>query len=305
MTMSAAMEGPDPERFTKLAAHGFNVIPLERRGKKPVQPWMAYQQTRASATEVLQWQKDYRDLNVGIVCGPTSDNRVALDLDNEHARGEVERQYGPLPITPTVRTARGQHLYLIDRSERLRNFVGKIEGVDLRGMGGYCVGPGSIHPSGAVYRWERGLSPDEVPFADVPPWLYELAEFREPERRSELEPVRSLLPRALAHWVHPRVARYALKALENAIFEVEYAPKGRRNIQLNTAAFSMGQLVAVDVLDRGQVEQELFLACERNGLLLDDGERSVCDTIRSGITSGLKCPRDLGRLVDPWGRPAR
>jgi Primase C terminal 1 (PriCT-1)/Bifunctional DNA primase/polymerase, N-terminal len=42
---------------------------------------------------------------------------------------------------------------------------------DLRGDGGYVVAPPSLHPSGQLYAWSRGHSPDDVALAALPRWL--------------------------------------------------------------------------------------------------------------------------------------
>jgi hypothetical protein len=51
------------------------------------------------------------------------------------------------------------------------------------------------------------------------------------------------------------------------------------------------QLVAGGELSNAEVFNGLIDACHRNGLMGDDGERSVRATIRSAATAGLKFPR--------------
>lgn len=287
-----------PHRFRDLYALGLNLIPLEPRAKKPVIPWQEYQLRRATATEIAAWSSNPRGYNVGVVCGPTSGNLVVLDIDSNEARAELECAHGPLPRTPVVKTAKGWHFYLTDPTGELRNFVGKLPGVDLRATGGYVVGPGSIHPSGVEYRWLPGLSPVDVGYAVTPGWLDERA--RTPKRGrgpSGLESVGSILPRALSGWMNPRVARYAQKALENAIFELDHAAPGSRNHTLNVMAFGLGQLVGGGALDEDTVERALYEAADRNGLLQDDGERAVIATMRSGLSAGMEQPRDLSHLA--------
>jgi hypothetical protein len=52
-------------------------------------------------------------------------------------------------MLPTVQTAKGMHVY----------FEGHIEGIkhiangELRGRGGYCLLPPSVHPDGIIYQW--------------------------------------------------------------------------------------------------------------------------------------------------------
>lgn len=304
--MTTMHDGPDPDRFRRLAAYGFNVFPLQPRGKTPLFSWRPYQLRRAQAVEIACWSCNPTS-NVGIVCGPTSGNLVVLDIDSPEARAELERLYGPLPITPTVRTRNGWHLYLIDPSAKLRNFVGKIKGVDLRAMGGYVVGPGSIHPSGVEYRWEDGLSPDAVPLANVPPWLVELSQRRPPSEMPGKSWCANLAWLVADSCANPRVGRYVERALASAVFQVETAVPGTRNEALNRAAFSLGQLVGAGSIDHQTVVLALFQACLINGLIEEDGERSVRGTINSGINAGMRHPRDLSFLVptvDRWGRPS-
>jgi hypothetical protein len=66
---------------------------------------------------------------------------------------------------------------------------------------------------------------------------------------------------------------------------------GGRNHALNRASFSLHQLVAGGELEHGEVEHRLLAAAERNGLIADDGLRSVLATIRSGARAGLQHPR--------------
>ena len=56
---------------------------------------------------------------------------------------------------------------------------------------------------------------------------------------------------------------------------------GTRNTALNCAAFKLFQFVAGGELDDDQVVERLVDACHRNGLVKDDGLRSVLATIRS------------------------
>jgi hypothetical protein len=68
-------------------------------------------------------------------------------------------------------------------------------------------------------------------------------------------------------------------------------PNTGRNNQLNRAAFSLGQLIAGGELDHGEVERRLVEAATENGLVADDGMRSVLATIRSGAGAGMVHPR--------------
>jgi hypothetical protein len=69
--------------------------------------------------------------------------------------------------------------------------------------------------------------------------------------------------------------------------------RGGRNAALNRAAWTLGRWVAAGALEQSEVEDGLYDAAERNGLVADDGQRQVWATIRSGLGAGLQQPVDL------------
>ena len=143
------MTTPNPNRFSDAAALGLRPFPCQARGKEPIARWAQYREQAPSPEELEGW--DATDLNVAIICGAPS-GIVVLDVDSAEAQELVDSL--DLPQTPTVRTARGCHLYFKRPETRIRNAV-RIKGVklDLRGDGGYVIGPGSIHPNGMCYEW--------------------------------------------------------------------------------------------------------------------------------------------------------
>ena len=55
------------------------------------------------------------------------------------------------------------------------NSVGKLgNGIDIRGDGGYIVAAGSVHVSGADYRFADGRGLEEIKVASAPDWLLDL-----------------------------------------------------------------------------------------------------------------------------------
>ena len=148
---------------------GWSVIPLRPRDKTPLITWREYQERLPTRDEVQSWWACWPNANVGVVTGGVS-GIVVLDLDGEEGEEEVRRR--GVPRTPTVMTGKGWHLYFAHPGFEVRNFARKAPGLDLRGDGGYVVAPPSVHPSGAVYRWEA--NPHEVPLAPLPDWLLKL-----------------------------------------------------------------------------------------------------------------------------------
>lgn len=106
---------------------------------------------------------------------------VVVDIDPRHSGEESWQklidEHGPLPLTPTLRTGSGgRHLYFRHPAQGLRvgNRQNMVPGVDLRGDGGYVIGPGSNHVDGD-YLPEPGSYLPDVPLATMPLWLLDLA----------------------------------------------------------------------------------------------------------------------------------
>lgn len=141
---------------------GWAVFPLARGSKLPAIPHNMGGRGCLDATldlaQVNQWNI-VPDLNWGIGCGPS--NLVVIDIDPKNGGSEAVLEQ--LPASFTVRTpSGGWHVYFEGRAA---NRQGLLQGVDVRGEGGYVVAPGSVLASGC-YAVERAL-----PVAKAPDWL--------------------------------------------------------------------------------------------------------------------------------------
>lgn len=153
------------------AKNGWQSFPCLFRDKKPAVKW-----TEAATTEInmLSGWWDDTGANIALACGARS-GIVVIDIDREHdgfySLADLAREYGDLPITPTVKTGNnGEHIYFKHPGFEIRNSAGKLgRGIDVRGDGGYVVSPPSIHPNGKVYEWI--VKPSETPLADMPEWM--------------------------------------------------------------------------------------------------------------------------------------
>jgi len=145
------------ELALSFIAEGLSVIPLLPRSKKPaLSGWKEYQEHVADEQTIRGWFEDTRR-NIGIVCGLVSGGLTVIDFDDpEKAKAWVE-QYGAAidgcPIVQTGRENSGSHIYFRATSPVP---CGKNDLFDLKGEGGYVVGPGSTHPSGRRYKLLRG-----------------------------------------------------------------------------------------------------------------------------------------------------
>ena len=160
------------------AEHGLPVLPIKPGEKRPP---MAGWQNHATTDEptIENWFTGlYSDHGVGIATGGTI---FALDIDvsgdkaGDETLADLEQQHGPLPDTATVLTGSGgQHRYfLMPAGVTIRNNAATAlgPGLDIRGEGGQCVAPPTIHPNGRPYEWESGEIGE---IAAAPKWLIEL-----------------------------------------------------------------------------------------------------------------------------------
>ncbi len=157
-------------------ARGWSVIPIRAKAKRPAVPWKAYQNKCATEETVHAWFRRTPDYNVGIVTGALS-GLIVLDIDPRHGGNaslrKLEREHGALPDTlESITGGGGRHVYFSHPGGEVRNRVGIVPGIDLRGDGGCIVAPPSVHPSGKPYRWVRGRGPGQVKLARLPDWLH-------------------------------------------------------------------------------------------------------------------------------------
>lgn len=157
------------------ASYGWSVIPIRRAEKAPLIRWQEFQQRRAGEKEIGQWFERWPDANIGVVTGTIS-GIVVLDIDPRHG-GDAsltawQMGQGALPVTVEgVTGGGGRHVYFSFGDIAMRSMVAVAKGIDVRAEGGMVVAPPSRHPSGKLYRWRTGRSPDAVAVAPLPNWL--------------------------------------------------------------------------------------------------------------------------------------
>jgi len=261
-----------------LADLGFSFFPVPTFQKRATMKWERFQNSRPTAQEVDAWSR--RESNVAIVTGAIS-GCVVLDIDTDEGAALV-REKG-VPRTPTVQTSKGRHIYFRHPGFEVRNFARRLTGCDLRGDGGYVIGPGSIHETGVVYTPEIGF---DVPLADMPQWLLDAARKSEPRDRP---------PQPTG-----QRTKYVEGAIDGELSEIRRAPEGARNNTLNIAAFKLGTLVGAGQIERGYVESQLLHAALACGLEREESIR----TIKSGLDGGEQDPRQIPDRPPPRGRAA-
>jgi len=141
-------------------------------GKTPLVPWLDYQKRLPTLDEFTAWTKKYGETNIGLTTGAFS-GIVVLDCDDNEATQYAVNLH-EMPPGPRVLTGKpgGTHFWMRHPGREVRNFVGKMPGVDFRGDGGYILVPTSKHVRGVNYRWVTGS--EHLPVPEMPEWILDM-----------------------------------------------------------------------------------------------------------------------------------
>jgi len=153
--------------FDGYHAAGLALIPIARASKRALTPWASFQTDPPAFEQVEQWARQFPGCNWAVLLGPPSAGLIALDFDDAASYARWAAAWPDVAqAAPTVKTARGVHVYLVgpagQRTASMENYVG-----DVKAAGGYVLLPPSVHPSGAVYRWLHGDLARFVPDVDA------------------------------------------------------------------------------------------------------------------------------------------
>jgi hypothetical protein len=142
-----------------------SLIPVPFKEKGAIIKWQEYQSRKATDEEIQKWFMNGHQTNLAVVCGAISENLVVLDCDTSDKFYELSsiicEKTGTTDIidyTTIVRTSKGCHIYFKTDSP-VKSM--KFPNLDIKGEGGYVIGPPSIHPSGAEYKFisDTGVPP--------------------------------------------------------------------------------------------------------------------------------------------------
>lgn len=154
---------------------GFAILTCEPHDKSPwakYSPHAVNSSTRDPLIALRAWN-DGEEANYGVGCGPS--NITVVDVD--HGISNIEefqawkKEHG-IPDTFTVMSGRegfGAHMYFTGAVPTVGFKIGNVTG-ELKGLGGYVVGAGSIHPSGKKY-----VIIDDSDMVPLPPGLVTFA----------------------------------------------------------------------------------------------------------------------------------
>jgi putative DNA primase/helicase len=232
-------------RATALVDRGFSTIPLQPRGKSPLGPG-AHSRTR-DLDQIKEWAAVYPvDANAAIVA---DDNITILESDDLAKFKSLLAKCGvTLPETLTGGASENRpHMYF-KRTEACGDSCITVPGVfEFRNAGQYVVGSGSVHPSGAEYRFWN-----DTPIVEMPAELVEALRELDADYAGEIDPEN---PRA----AHIQPGPYAA-------LRAEYLRR-----------LDPADMIAMDPVEVNEGERHFTLMSLAG--LLHDGERSVDDIV--------------------------
>lgn len=273
---------PNVSMALEHASIGYAVFPCFP-DKTPRVQWSS-ESTTDTAT-IQQWWTQWPDSLVGLDLAKS--NTLVVDCDRHGGADGVDAweflctayNYKTSDNYVVNTPGGGRHIYFSqDPGNVLGNRTGGLPpGIDIRGNGGYVIASGSALPDGRIYETaNRGSLPV------VPTWLQELIRSKQqkPNRTIDATKDKRAAPAE-------RERRYAVAALKEETNKVGASAEGSRNTTLNTAAFSVGSLIAAGWLDEQDAINELEIAAFTCGLESNE----IARTIQSGITAGKEKPR--------------
>ena len=242
-----------------------------QRGKHPRGQWS---RLATLSPRLIRAQLADGPWNSGVACKQSC--LLVVDEDRPGAFTAFAASIGQA-VEPTfaVDTAKGRHWYYRqDNGAPLGNGRGRLagHGIDVRGggagLGGYVVGPGSIHQTGVIYTPVDSA----MPIQPVPGWLSEVLRPVQPP-----EPARSAGRAASTFGALRGLVRVVLHA----------TPERDRNTRLYWSACRAAELVSAGRVDEATATSVLVDAATRTGLPETEARR----TIASGLRSVAPCPQ--------------
>ncbi|WP_347264456.1 bifunctional DNA primase/polymerase [Nitrobacter sp.] len=256
--------------------------------------------------QIKVWWQRWPKAMIGVRMGATSGvwaidpdaPKRETDADGRATWARLTAQHGAVHTHAHQTPGGGQHLlFKWDANRPITNKEGQLKrsGINVRGEGGYIIAPPSINADGRSYEIVEPL--DHFNFADAPDWLYDLVLTPSISEQAQAKAERPRSDKGSFSGATPHNRRpYAEAALRAEVQAVASCINGNRNNQLNTSAFSLGTLVGAGELTEGEVIGALYDAAVACGLVADDGQHAVMATINSGLSEGIKHPRN----IPPW-----
>lgn len=269
------MSLPDPVQAAVTA--GFAVVPADK-SKRPKVPWKMW-------TEGAQTEAEAQALGHGslwaVITGALY-GVVLLDFDKEHGGMDTLAALG---LEPHVLTPGGAHVYVRHPGHPVRNSARKFAaypGMDIRGEHGLAWFHGRS-TKGAYTQVVWPPSPITLD-PELSAWLFPHPQNEKVTRTADE-----------AEFTGPGYGEEsALRYLKRAASDIENAPPGSSNAELNKAGYAVGGLVAAGQLNAGHAFRTLSAAAEKRGA------SDIDVVLDAAVMSGAESPWKFNVAEDEW-----
>ena len=234
-----------------------------QRGKHPRGQWS---RLATLSPRLIRAQLAGGPWNIGIACKQSC--LLVIDEDRPGAFAAFATSIShAVESTFAVNTAKGRHYYYRQaEGAPLGNGRGRLagHGIDVRGggagLGGYVVGPGSVHQTGVLYT----PVDTAMPILPVPDWLAEVLHPAQPPESAQAR--------------RPGSTFGALRGLVRVVLEA--TPDCDRNTRLFWSACRAAELVSAGQIDQPTATEVLIDAATRTGLPEAEARRTVASGFR-------------------------
>lgn len=144
-------------------------------GKHPITAEVGVNAPCKTPLDVELWWARHPMANIGVATGAQS-GFVVLDVDPKGGGWDslhgLMKRHGPIGETyVSVTGSGGRHILFRHPGKPVRNSVGCMPGIDIRGDGGLIVAPPSMHSSGCRYGWHSQGHPARARLLAMPGWM--------------------------------------------------------------------------------------------------------------------------------------
>lgn len=193
------MEYSNKSYAIAYALKGLAVFPIKYKAKTPLTK-NGFKDATTDVKQIQKWWNENPKANIGIATGKVSGNVFVIDLDKDDDKGvdgyhtlkDWERDNAELPVTINSITGRGGYHYFYKASKNVsvQSRIALMDGIDIRGEGGYIIAPPSIHPNGNAYEWETDF--DDLGIAIANDTVMKFLSFREKEDKQSFKVERQI-----------------------------------------------------------------------------------------------------------------
>jgi hypothetical protein len=269
------------DKALDLAAQGLPVFPCAST-KKPTAPH-GFLDATADFPGVIELWRLYPGELIGVPTGAVSGlDVVDLDLDHLPARLWLHMNRTRLPETRTHSTRRvGLHQFFRHQHAMGCSSNRIAVGVDVRADGGYVIwwpAAGLAIPCQALpAEWPEWLITQALPRVRVPVPTLIAAPPRGREVRGESD-----------------ISRYGDIARKRAAARILRAPNGLQEATINREAFSLGTLIAANVVEKDDAYRDLLAIADHVPSLVPSrpwAPGQVRHKIERALAQGMRHPR--------------